>query len=310
MRSTKPLKITRLIENLVIPETQYIKEAQRIFHGRGHAYQDLSHINLDWMQPLILVTLFAPVADKDLQQLCIELKKKFEHCKSIQVQHRYQSNWVVECIYGEEISQLQILENTLHYNLEIKSGVNTGLFLDMRNGRDWVQKNSKNVRVLNLFSYTCGFSVAAAGGGAKSIFNIDISRPFLNRGRENHHINQHSLDSIRFEKLNILKSFGRIKRHAPYDLIICDPPTFQKGSIDIVRDYPKLIRRCIEFMSDNAMLFLCINSPHIGAFTGKEFLLDAVRKNAPNINLIKEIKPPDVFKETQGKGSQVLIFKG
>ena len=100
-----------------------------------------------------------------------------------------------------------------------------------------------------------------------SIYNIDISRPFLNTGRENHRINRQDVTSIRFEKLNILKSFGRIKRYGPYDLIICDPPTFQKRSIDLARDYPKLIRRFIEFSSDNAFLFLCINTPHIGSLT-------------------------------------------
>lgn len=309
MNTPQPLNLTELLDNLVIPKGNNLTEAQRLFHGRGHAYHDLNHITVDWLKPLLLITLFAPVSKSDLKILTVELANRFDQCKSILVQHRYQSVWKVECLYGEEISQLEITENNLLYKLEIKSGVNTGLFLDMRNGRDWVQKNSKNLRVLNLFSYTCGFSVAAAEGGAKSIFNIDLSRPFLNTGRENHRLNQHSLESIRFEKLDILKSFGRIKRHAPYDLIICDPPTYQKGSIDLVRDYPKLIRRFIEFTNNNAYLLLCINTPHIGPMTGKEFLLDTVKKYAPSINYIDEIKPPEVYKETQGKGTKVLLFR-
>jgi len=297
------------IENLVIPEEKLRDEAQRIFHGRGHAYRGLSHITIDWLKPLILITLFAPVSKRDMDILVKEILKRFDHCKSIQVQHRYQSNWKVECIFGKVISQLEIIENKLSYKLNIKSGVNTGLFLDMKNGREWVTNNSKGLRVLNLFSYTCGFSVAAAAGDAKSIFNIDISRPFLNTGRENHQLNQHSLKSIRFEKLNILKSFGRIKRHGPYDLIICDPPTYQKGSINLVRDYPKLIRRFIEFSSEHAVLFLCINAPHIGPLTGKEFLLETIQNNTPNIHFINEIKPPLVYKDKHDKGTKVFLFK-
>ena len=308
MSTLTTLNLSELLDNLVVPSNETLEQAQRVFHGRGHAYKDLNHITIDWLNPLLLITLFAPVNKADLSELATQLINFFSQCKSIQVQHRYETSWLVECIYGEPIHQLEIVESNLRYKLDIKSGANTGLFLDMKNGRDWVQAHSEEKRVLNLFSYTCGFSIAAAAGGAKSVFNIDMSSPFLNTGRENHRLNKQSLESIRFDKLNILKSFGRIKKQAPYDLIICDPPTFQKGSVDIVRDYPKLIRRFIEFISDNGILFLCINTPHIGALTGKEFLLKTMQDLAPDFRLIDEIKPPDVYKETQGKGTKILIF--
>lgn len=309
MNTPIPLNLSELLNYLQIPKANQLAEAQRIFHGRGHAYKNLNHITIDWIQPLLLITLFAPIIQKDLECLAKELKQKFFLCKSIQVQHRYQATWLVECIYGKSINQLEITENKLRYKLKIKSGENTGLFLDMKNGREWVQKNSEHRRVLNLFSYTCGFSIAATAGCAKSVYNIDMRSTFLQTGRENHRLNNHSLESIRFEKLNIFKSFGRIKKHAPYDLIICDPPTFQKGSVDLTRDYPKLVRRLVDFTSDDAYLFLCINTPHIGSFTGKEFLLDTVEKNAPNLTLVDEIKSPTVYKDTQDKGTKILIFK-
>ena len=309
MSTSPPLNITELLDNLVIPTKEEIIQAQRIFHGRGHAYKNLNHITIDWLKPLILITLFAPANKDDLLHLTKQLSSRFEQCESIQVQHRYETTWLLECIYGNPIQQLNIVEGELLYKLDIKSGVNTGLFLDMSNGREWVKENSQNKRILNLFAYTCGFSVAAAAGGAKSVFNIDMSSPFLNTGRDNHRLNKHQLKMIRFEKLNILKSFGRIKKKGPYDLIICDPPTFQKGSIDITRDYPKMIRRFIEFISEEGLLFLCINSPHIGEQTGKEFLLEMMQENAPDFILINEIRPPAIYKETQGKGTKILIFK-
>jgi len=309
MNNSLPLNLFHLIDNLTLPNSDQTDQAQRIFHGRGHAYTDLNHITIDCLKPLILITLFAPVSDSDLKRLASVLNIQLPYCKSIQVQHRYQKSWLVTSIFGDPISNLEIIENNLRYQLTIKSGVNTGLFLDMKNGRDWVQKHSQNKRILNLFSYTCGFSVAATAGNAKSVYNIDMSSPFLKTGRENHRLNKQSLSSIRFEKLNIFKSFGRIKRRGPYDLIICDPPTFQKNSIDITRDYPKLIRHFMDFISDNGILFLCINTPHIGALTGREFLLKAMFENAPQFNLTDEIKPPDVYKETQGKGTKILIFK-
>lgn len=308
---TEPLclNLSLLLEKLCIPSQENITQAQRIFHGRGHAYKNLEHITIDLLDPLILITLFAPVSNTDLALLVKELSLKFTKCKSIQVQHRYHKSWEVDCIFGSSIHQLEILENDLKYKLEIKSGANTGLFLDMKNGRNWIQQNSKDKHVLNLFSYTCGFSVAALAGGAKSVFNIDMSSPFLNIGRENHRINNLCLDTIRFEKLNIIKSFGRIKKQAPYDLIICDPPTFQKGSIDLSRDYPKLIRRLKDFVSDKGFLVLCINTPNIGSLTGREFLIKILEEEASGFELIDEIKPPDVYVETQNKGTKTLVYK-
>jgi len=304
-----PLNIADLYTKLNFPDDDDMHEARRIFHGRGHAYKNLNHITIDWLNPLLLITLFEPVATVDLIDLANKLKKAFIPCKSIQVQHRYKSDWPVDYILGKPIYQLTILENNINYKLEIKTGKNTGLFLDMRNGREWVQHNSKDKKVLNLFSYTCGFSVAAAEGSAKTIFNIDMSSPFLNIGRDNHRLNKHCLDTIRFEKLNIIKSFGRIKKYGPYDLIICDPPTYQKGSFNIVRDYPKIIRRCADFANKDAHFIFCINSPHIGRQTGKEFLIKSIEQYAPSLKLVDEIKPPDVFKENQNKGTKLLIFK-
>lgn len=309
MCNSTPLNVSELLDNIIIPNIKQINYAQRVFHGRGRAYENLNHITIDWLKPLLLITLFAPITKDDLDSLSLQLQNKFPQCKSIQIQHRYESSWIVECIFGESTSKLEIIESELRYKLEIKSGANTGLFLDMKKGRNWIQKNSRNKRVLNLFSYTCGFSIAAAAGGAKSVYNIDMSSPFLSTGRENHRLNEHSLKSIRFDKLNILKSFGRIKKQGPYDLIICDPPTFQKGSIDLARDYPKLIRRLIEYTSEGGKLFMCINTPHIGSLTGKEFLLNAVKENAPNLELIDEIAPPEVYRDIENKGTKILVFQ-
>lgn len=307
--TTSTLDLTDLLDNLIQPHINDIDQAQRIFHGRGHAYKNLNHITIDWLKPLLLITLFAPVSKIDLALLAKHLNNRFPHCKTIQAQHRYEKSWQVECIFGDPIQHLDILENDLKYKLEFISGKNTGLFLDMKNGREWIRSHSQNKRILNLFSYTCGFSIAASAGGAKSVFNIDMSSPFLNTGRENHRLNHQTLTNIRFDKLNILKSFGRIKKQGPYDIIICDPPTFQKGSIDIVRDYSKLIRRFVEFLAEDGYLFLCINTPHVGLQTGKEFLLKTVKENTTSFELLDEIKPPSVYKDTQDKGSKVLIFE-
>ena len=291
---------------LQLPKTTAeLLQAQRLFHGRGHAYQGLHHVTIDWLPPVILITLFAPETLPDIEVLADHLLSRLPMCTSVQLQHRYQLSGPIDIIRGNAITQLVIQEDNLHYTINLWQTRNTGLFLDMRNGRKWVQEHSQDKRVLNLFAYTCGFSVAAIAGNARSVLNVDISSAALNVGRENHRLNQQALDRVQFEKLNIFKSFSRFKKRGPFDLLICDPPTLQKGSVDIEKDYPKILRRLDQFMVPDATLLLCLNAPSLG----RDYLLDHIAALAPQYTLAHEIKPPDVYLEAQGKGLKILCFK-
>jgi len=299
-------RLADLPKYLKIPVTeQDLQQAQRLFHGRGHGYDDLHHVTIDWLSPVVLITLFAPELENDIDMLAEKLLSLLPSCKSVQLQHRYELAGPIDLIKGEKITQLVVKESNLQFNISLGSARNTGLFLDMKNGRDWVQAHSANKRVLNLFSYTCGFSVAAVAGNAKSIFNVDMSSPALNVGRENHRLNQQSCGNVSFDKINIFKSFSRFKKRGPFDLLICDPPTFQKGSVDIAKDYPKILRRLNTFMAPGSTLVLCLNAPELG----REFLIEHMAELAPEYQLIEEIQPPEVYVEAEGKGLKVLCFK-
>ena len=95
------------------------------------------------------------------------------------------------------------------------------------------------------------------------------------------------------------------KNTDPYDLLICDPPTLQKGSVDIARDYPKIIRRLDSFMDVDSQLMMCINAPHIEQQSSKAFLLSKMEEIAPNYCLIEEITPPQRFI----KKHKVVVWK-
>jgi len=178
--------------------------------------------------------------------------------------------------------------NALNYTFAFGRARNTGLFLDMRIGRQWVRDHSRDKKVLNLFAYTCGFSVAAMAGGARSVLNVDMSGPALSVGRENHRLNGEILPGVSFEKLDIFKSFGRLKRRGPFDLLICDPPTFQKGSVNIAKDYPKILRRLDQLMAPGGGLLLCLNAVDLGS----EFLISQMAEWAPRYVLKESMSSP------------------
>ena len=285
---------------------QSLADCQRLFHGRGHAYEGLSHINVDWLSPVVLITLYQEVDAAWLLTQAEQLKAKISACRSVQVQYRCRAMSPTEVLLGDTVEHTTVSEQGLHYQIELGKAQNTGLFLDMKNGRDWVKAHSDGKNVLNLFSYTCAFSVAAIAGNAKQVVNIDLSKASLAKGRENHRLNQQDLNKVVFQGVDIFKSFSRIKKYGPYDLLICDPPSFQKGSVNIQRDYGKILRRIPQFMKPNSELLLCLNSPDLD----EQFLLNEVAEACPECLYIEKIATPSVFKEAhQGKGLKVLLFK-
>lgn len=282
-----------------------LSQCQRLFHGRGHAYPELSHINIDWFSPVILITLYQEVEQSWLIDLAKQLKAKFAECTSVQVQYRCRKLAPTELLIGESIEHTIVNELEQRYNIHFGKAQNSGLFLDMRNGREWVKEHAQDKNILNLFSYTCPFSVVAIAGGANKVVNIDVSKSSLSKGRENHRLNEHPLEKVKFEGVDIFKSNSRIKKHGPYDLIISDPPTLQFGSVNIIKDYAKIIRKIPQWLKPGGQIMLCLNSPDLT----EDFLTEQVKLHCPECQFEQQIKPPEVFKEAhQGKGLKVLIF--
>lgn len=281
-------------------------ETQRLFHGRGHNYPGLEHVNIDWIAPTIIITLYAEVERDWLESLCDGLSQLFPECDNLQVQYRCRPRAPFEVIKGDDLNQLVALENGLKYHISLGRSQNTGLFLDMANGRTWVKDNSQDKNVLNLFSYTCAFSVAAIAGGASRVVNIDMAKGALSTGRENHRLNGHDLSRVIFQGIDIFKSWSRIKKYGPYDLLISDPPSFQKGSVDIQRDYYKIISRIPQLVKPGGILMLCLNSPDLD----DDFLKQQVLEYCPECKMIGKIENPAVFKEAQqGKGLKVYLYQ-
>ena len=283
-----------------------VEQCRRLLHGRGHAYKGLEHISIDWLPPVALITIYKEEVHNNLESMAELLQSRLPDCHSVQVQYRCRHMSPTELLWGEEITELMVEESGLKYQLRLGATQNTGFFLDMVNGHDWVRNNAQGKRVLNLFAYTCAFSVAALAGGAEHVLNIDISKAALSRGRDNHQLNQQDTRRVAFEGVDIFKSFSRIKKRGPYDLLICDPPSLQKGSVDIERDYKKIIRRIPEFMNPGSLLMLCLNSPDLS----ERFLFDTVAGECPECKFKESISTPEVFREAvTGKGLKVLVFE-
>jgi 23S rRNA (cytosine1962-C5)-methyltransferase len=287
-------------------------EARRLFHGRGRRWAGLEDLTVDWLQGVVLVSLFREPEESfmaGLRELLSTLSQspawQQAQPRALLLQHRYRLDSHTEWLLGETFDNGVITENGLQYKLDFGRNQNTGLFLDMRYGRRWVQEQAQGKRVLNLFAYTCGFSVAAIAGGAEHVVNLDMAKAALNRGRENHRLNQHDLSRVSFLGHDLFKSWARIKRDGPYDLIIIDPPSFQKGSFVLTKDYQRVLRRLPEMLNPNGQVMACINDPAIGP----AFLIDSMASEAPSLTFRERLENPPEFADAEVDGGlKTLIF--
>ncbi|MUK69598.1 class I SAM-dependent methyltransferase [Aliivibrio fischeri] len=304
---------THLEEQLNNPPS----ELRRLFHGRGQCFEGLEQITVDWLQAKdstgqLVVALFKEQSPEFVEQLVIKLNKlaetslwKVANGTSILLQHRYQEFAPTQVVWGEENTFPVVEESGLKYQLELKKNQNMGIFLDMRYGRKWVQAHSEGKSVLNLFAYTCGFSVAAIAGGATQVVNLDMAKASLGRGRDNHRLNQHDLSKVKFLGHDIFKSWGKIKKLGLYDLIIIDPPSFQKGSFALTKDYQKILRRLPSLLTETGEVLACVNSPAVST----DFLIDGMAEEAPELKFVERLDNPPEFSDINPEsGLKVMRF--
>jgi 23S rRNA (cytosine1962-C5)-methyltransferase len=127
-------------------------------------------------------------------------------------------------------------ENGMKLWVDITGGHKTGFYLDQRDNRAIVGDYAAGKAVLNCFSFTGGFSVAAMRGGAKSIINVDESLPALEISRRNLESNGFATDDSQFKRADVFKLLREYReRGETFDLIILDPPKFVSSSAQIDR---------------------------------------------------------------------------
>ncbi|WP_318421295.1 class I SAM-dependent methyltransferase [Photobacterium leiognathi] len=307
--SALPTLEAHLVAALSTPPT----EVRRLFHGRGRCWQGLEQLTVDWLQGQVLVSLFKEPSPEFLAELTILLNKLTETAEwqnsgatSLLLQHRDRLGSPMDVIWGETSEYQDVIESGLVYKLDLGRKQNNGLFLDMRFGRDWVREQAEGKRVLNLFAYTCGFSVAAIAGGAEHVVNLDMAKAALNRGRDNHHLNKHDLKKVSFLGHELFKSWGKVRKYGPYDLIIIDPPSFQKGSFALTKDYQKILRRLPELLTENGTVLACVNDPSITS----DFLIEGMAAEAPELVFEKRLENPPEFKDIEPEGGlKALVFQ-
>ena len=301
-----------------IAQMPFPTDAQRIFHGRGGRFPGCEQIVLDAFPPVLLLTSFAPVDEAQLAVIGQALEQRWAQIAPADqpltwaFQTRESGGKVETRVMAGELPEPHVVtENGAQYLVQMARGQNHGLFLDMAAGRTWVSDQVKaharpeRMKVLNLFAYTCAFSVVAKLAGAGQVLNMDMSKGALATGQQNHRLNGVNAGA-NFAAHDIFSSWGKITRTGPYDLIIVDPPSYQKGSFIATKDYARLMRRLPDLLIPEGQVLLCLNAPELGT----AFLREQMAEIAPELQFVERLANPPVFADIDEERSlKVLVYR-
>lgn len=195
------------------------------------------------------------------------------------------------------------------------------LFLDLRNARGWVKRNSAGKSVLNLFAYTCGVGLSAAAGGAREVCNLDFAEGNLAVGRENGALNP-QLPAMTFVQSDYfpairqlaglpisqrrgqkLPSYPRLEARQ-FDLVFLDPPAWAKsafGTVDLLRDYQSLLKPALLATADNGVLICNNNLARVDMEDWREQVLRCAEKAGRPVREWQVIAPAADFPSHDGR---------
>lgn len=192
---------------------------------------------------------------------------------------------------GESKEFFTVLEYGTKFRVNLSDYLDTGLFLDHRETRKYVAEASKDKRVLNLFAYTCAFSVQAAAAGSSYTKSIDMSNTYTAWGKDNFLLNAFPLKNnevVRADCMRFLKD--EVNSGCKYDIIVIDPPTISRSKkmsqlFDVQIDYVFLISKALQLLTDQGIIFFSTN---LRKFIFNEALfedcsiIDITHKTIPN----------------------------
>lgn len=165
--------------------------------------------------------------------------------------------------WGSEVDAVVVKECGVNFEARPGNGLSVGLYLDARNARAWVRERAQGRTVLNLFSYTCGFGVAARLGGATRAVNVDLSRKVLDWGMRNLSLNDLEADKRDFIAGDCIDWLGRFaKKKEVFDLVVIDPPSFAssgKSRFSAQKDYPRLVEKASKVVAPGGTMLCCTN---------------------------------------------------
>ncbi|KRN54774.1 class I SAM-dependent rRNA methyltransferase [Carnobacterium divergens] len=275
--------------------------AFRFFNGEGDG---LGGLTIDYYADYYVFSWYSEGIYKHHSVILKAFQAVIKNCLGIYQKFRYD-------VKGKEYSShisgeiaptpLIILENGIQYATYLDDGLMTGIFLDQREVRETIRENySMGKTVLNTFSYTGAFSVAAAMGGASETTSVDLANRSLPKTKEQFEVNGISADTQRILVMDVFDYFKyALKKNLSYDTVIIDPPSFarsKKRTFSVAKDYQKLLEEVISITNHNGVIVASTNAANVTMEKFEGFIRKAFENSHEKYTLLEKYSLPSDFK--------------
>jgi len=271
--------------------------AYRLINGEGDClpglvvdrYDDvfvvqISTLGMEKLKPLIVEWLKGKFSPKTIYEKSKISSRKEEGLEGVEGH-----------LYGEEVQEVEIIENGLKFLVDVVGGQKTGFFCDHREMRKLIGNLSCGKRVLNCFAYSGGFTVYALAGGAANVVSVDISGEAMEQAMKNVSLNGFQAVPNSFRAADVFE-FLR-KEPLDYDIVILDPPAFAKRQKDVVaacRGYKDINRIAMQKMPPGSWLLTCSCSYHVDEELFQKVVFQAAVEAGRMVRIAgKHIMAPD-----------------
>jgi len=279
--------------------------AFRIFNGEGDGIGGMS---IDWYDGYCLINWYS-LGIYSFKKTIVEALSSMTAAKGIYEKKRFDEGGKYvdddDFVKGERaVFPLVVKENGVKYAVYLNEGAMTGIFLDQREVRGRLKESySRGKTVLNTFSYTGAFSVAAALGGAKKTVSVDLANRSLERTREQFELNGLGEKDREIVVEDVFKYFKKAeKRGLLFDLVVLDPPSFARSKDNIFsapRDYGKLVSQAVALLEDGGVLLASTNCATFDMQRFKEMVKEGLKSANRAFAVLEEHTLPDDFRTCQ-----------
>lgn len=293
--------------------------AFRVFNGEG---EGIGGLTIDYFDGFYLINWYSEGIYSFKDDVIRALDELCEY-KAIYEKKRFDTNGqyiddddFVKGTRGE--FPIIIKENGMNYAVDLNDGAMVGVFLDQREVRKAIRdKYSSGKNVLNTFSYTGAFSVAAALGGAVKTTNVDLAKRSKSKTIEQFSVNGIDYEQQDIKVMDVFEYFKYAKRkELKFDMVILDPPSFarsKKHTFSTTKNYPALIKDTIAITEKNGIIVASTNNASFDMRKFKGFLDKAFKETNTHYKVLEEFSLPSDFKTIrsypQGNYLKVLIVE-
>ena len=193
------------------------------------------------------------------------------------------------------------MENGVTYATYMNEGLMTGIFLDQKEVRGTLASGLvAGKTLLNMFSYTGAFSVAAAFGGASQTTSVDLAKRSLDKTREQFTMNGIDSESQRIYVMDVFGYFNYAKKkELSYDVVVLDPPSFarnKKKTFSVAKNYGELVQESIDILNKEGLLIASTNAANVSREKFRTMVEQALKNKKVKFDIFQEEHLPADFK--------------